>query len=151
MTTQNPRLAAFAPLLGEWNTSGTHPALRGRTLRGHVSFKHIEGGAFVEMRSTSAEKEIPSGVAIFGTDDTDGEGTMIYFDERGVSRLYAFKIREGELSWWRDDPEFRQRFTIDVQPGGRRLSGKGRMSRNGAPWEGDLDLEYEPATTSTSG
>jgi Domain of unknown function (DUF4440) len=34
------------------------------------------------------------------------------------------------------DPAFRQRFSISVQPGERRLSGKGEMSREGAPWEG---------------
>lgn len=143
MTTQNPRLSAFEALLGEWTTSGTHPYLPGRSLRGRVSFEQIEDGAFIRMRSTSAEREIPSGVAIFGTDDAEGAGTMLYFDERGVSRRYAFEIRKGELSWWRDDPAFRQRFTISVQPGGRRLSGRGEMSRDGAPWEGDLELEYE--------
>ena|SRR5690349_3481134 len=144
MTTQNQCLVAFGPLLGEWTTSGTHPYLPGRSLRGRVSFQRVEDGAFVRMRSTSAEREIPSGVAIFGTDDAEGAGTMLYFDERGVSRRYVFEFREGKLSWWRDDPAFRQRFTISVQPGGR-LSGKGEMSREGAPWEGDLDLEYQRA------
>jgi hypothetical protein len=150
MTTQNPRLAAFAPLLGEWTTSGTHPQLPGRRLHGRVSFERVEDGAFVRMRSTSAEPEIPSGVAIFGTDDAEGEGTMLYFDERGVSRRYAFEIREGELAWWRDDPAFRQRFTIGMQPGGHRLSGKGQMSREGGDWEGDLNVEYERVTTSSA-
>jgi hypothetical protein len=143
MVTQNPRLADFAPLLGEWTTTGEHPYLPGRKLRGHVSFERIQDGAFVCMRSTSAEREIPSGVAIFGTDDAESEGTMLYFDERGVSRRYTFAFREGQLSWWRDDPSFRQRFTISLQSGGTRLSGKGQMSRGGAPWERDLELEYD--------
>ncbi len=147
MNTENARLAAFAPLLGEWTTRGQHPHLPGRILRGRVSFERIEGGGFVCMRSMSAEPEVPSGVAIFGTDDAEGAGTMLYFDERGVSRRYVFEFREGEITWRRDDdPAFRQRFTITVQPGGQRLSGKGEMSRNGAPWEGDLGLEYERAT-----
>jgi hypothetical protein len=144
MTRENPHLSAFAPLLGAWTTQGTHPQLPGRTLRGAVSFERIEGGAFVRMRSTSGEREIPSGLAIFGSDDAEGEpGTMLYFDERGVSRRYAWKVADGEISWWRDDPRFRQRFTISVQADGRRLVGKGRMSRDGAPWEDDLALTYE--------
>lgn len=141
--TQNARLAGLAPLLGEWTTTGKHPQLPGRTLRGHVSFELIEGGSFVRVRSTSVDREIPSGVAILGTDDGKGEGTMLYFDQRGVSRHYSFQIRDGQLAWWRDDPGFRQRFTVTVDPGGQRLSGKGEMSRDGAPWEGDLELEYE--------
>jgi len=148
MAKENTRLAAFAPLLGDWLTTGKHPHLPGRTLRGRVSFERIEDGAFVRMRSTSAEPEIPSGVAIFGSDDAEGAGAMLYFDERGVSRRYAFELREGELSWRRDDPAFRQRFTIRVQRGGQQLSGKGEMSRDDAPWEGDLDLEYERAASS---
>jgi len=146
MTTENPRLSGLAPLLGEWTSQGSHPYLPGRTLRGTVSFERIEGGAFVRMRSTSAEREIPSGVAIFGTDDAEGEGTMVYFDERGVSRRYLWKVVEGEISWWRDDPAFRQRFTVSVHPDGRRLTGKGQMSRDGAPWEDDLALDYQPVT-----
>src|SRR5690349_1648890 len=86
MPKQNPRLAAFAPLLGEWITRGTHPQLPGRSLHGSVSFERVEDGAFIRMRSTSAETEIPSGVAIFGTDDAEDNGIMLYFDERGVSR-----------------------------------------------------------------
>lgn len=146
MTTQNARLAEFAPLLGEWTTTGTHPYLTGRTLRGRVTFERIEDGAFVRMRSTSDEPEIPSGVAVFGTDDAQGEGTMLYFDERGVSRLYAFKIGGGEFAWWRDDPAFRQRFTVSIHPDGCRLSGKGQMSRDGEPWEDDLGMEYVRVT-----
>lgn len=146
MTTGNRRLSGFAPLLGEWATTGRHPQLPGRTLRGRVSFESIEGGAFVRMRSTSAEREIPSGVALFGTDDAEGGGTMLYFDERGVSRRYTFEIQDGELTWRRDDPGFRQRFVITVDGGGTHLSGKGQMSRDGRPWEGDLDVEYERVT-----
>jgi len=147
MTTHNKRLADFDAFLGEWTTTGRHPYLPGRTLHGRVSFERIEDGAFVRVRSTSADSEVPSGVAIFGTDDAEGDGTMIYFDQRGVSRRYAFKIATGELSWWRDDPAFRQRFTVTVGGGGARMSGKGQMSRDNGPWEDDLALEYTRAAT----
>ena len=143
MTGANSRLAAFEQMLGDWITTGKHPQLPGRILRGRVSFERIEGGAFVCMRSVSAEPEVPSGIAIFGTDDAETAGTMLYFDERGISRRYAFEISAGELSWSRDDPAFRQRFTLRVQRAGQHLSGRGELSRNGAPWEGDLDVEYE--------
>src|SRR5262249_9743823 len=143
MTTRsNPKLAGFEPLLGAWTTTGHHPYLPGRTLRGRVAFERIEDGAFVRMRFVSEELEIPSGVAIFGTDDAEEAGSMLYFDERGVSRRYAFELRDRGLAWWRDDPGFRQRFTIEVEDGGSRLVGRGEMSRDGASWERDLELEY---------
>ena len=40
------------------------------------------------MRSEIDEPEIPSGLAIFGSDNATGEYFMLYFDERGVSRKY---------------------------------------------------------------
>lgn len=140
---KNPHLAGFAPLLGAWTTSGTHPYLPGRRLRAHVVFESIEGEAFVRMRSVSEDHEVPSTVALFGTDDAEGEGFLLTFDTRGVSRRYRFSCRDGELVWWRDDPSFRQRFTLRVQPDGQRATGRGEMSRDGAPWEPDLALEYE--------
>src|SRR5438552_8966985 len=103
----NIKLAGFEALLGTWTTRGRHPFLPGRTLRGRITFERIEDGAFVRMRSDSEEPEIPSGIAIFGTDDAEDSGSMLYFDERGVSRRYAFTFRDGVLAWSRDDPAFR--------------------------------------------
>ncbi len=146
MTTRsNLKLAGFDPMLGAWTTRGRHPYLLGRTLRGRVTFERIEDGAFIRMRSVSEDPEIPSGVAIFGTDDAEAAGSMLYFDDRGVSRRYSFALRDGGLTWSRDDPAFRQRFTITVELGGSRLAGQGEMSREGAPWERDLELEYARA------
>ena len=96
----------------------------------------------MRLQSTSAEPEVPSGVAIFGTDDAKPSGTMLYFDQRGVSRVYEFEFENDELTWWRDDPTFRQRYTV-IRVAAGRLSGRGRMSRDGGAWEGDLDVDYE--------
>jgi hypothetical protein len=38
------------------------------------------------MHSEIDEPEIPSGIAIIGSDDATDEFFMLYFDERGVSR-----------------------------------------------------------------
>ena len=78
----NPALKALEGLVGRWETLGTHPYLPAKTLHGRATFEWIEEGAFLMMRSEIDEPEIPSGVAIFGSDDATGDFFMLYFDER---------------------------------------------------------------------
>jgi hypothetical protein len=137
----NPTLKPFEPLIGEWRTTGTHPLVPGKTFHGRASFSWIEGGAFLILRSEIDEPEIPSGIAILGSDDAEGTFSMLYFDERGVSRKYGVNISGDVMTWSRDDPKFRQRMTLTIDA--ERIVSRGEMSREGKPWEGDLELTYE--------
>jgi hypothetical protein len=139
----NPALAPLAPLVGDWRTTGTHPLMPGTALHGRTSFSWHEGGAFLLMRSEIDEPGIPSGVAVIGSDDAAGTFTMVYFDERDVSRRYTVEVGDGEVSWHRDEAGFAQRMVLTVTGNGSRLEGRGSMSREGGPWEDDLQLTYE--------
>ena len=138
----NPALEPLSVLVGTWTTEGTHPMVPGTTFHGRTSFAWIEGGAFLTMRSRIDEPEIPSGIAVFGTDGTTGECSMLYFDERGVSRRYEASLRDNVLRWGRDAPDLSQRFTGTIAADGRTIVGRGEMSRDGGPWEPDLALTY---------
>ena len=138
----NPALKPFEVLIGSWRTTGSHPHVPGTTFHGRTVFALHEGGAFLIMHSEIDEPEIPSAVAILGSDDATQKYFMLYFDERGVSRKYDVSITRNRLAWWRDDPKFSQRFTITVADDGTRMIGEGEMSRNGADWEKDLALTY---------
>lgn len=140
--TPNTHLRGLQPLVGAWRTTGTHPMLPGRTFHGRADFQRIEGGAFLAMRTEMGGEEVPAGVAIFGSDDGLGTTHMLYFDARGVSRRYDVEIRADGVTWWRDDPAFRQRFAITFGADGRTMQGVGEMSRDGGPWEGDLRIAY---------
>jgi hypothetical protein len=133
-------------LIGDWTTVGTHPYVPDTTFHGRTSFEWVEGGAFVTMHSEIDEPGIPSGVAIIGSDDSSEEYFMLYFDERGVSRMYEVAVNESSWRWWRDAPEFSQRFIITFADNGNTMIGKGEMSKDGAPWEKDLDLTYTRST-----
>ena len=138
----NPALGPWHILIGEWVTVGTHPYMPGTTLHGRTVFQWLEGGAFLMMRSEIDEPGIPSGIAIFGTDDVKGECSMLYFDERGVSRKYDASLDGDVLKWWRNDPRLSQRFSCNIIDDGRTMVGKGELSKDGAPWEPDLALTY---------
>jgi len=141
----NPALQPWSVLVGDWTTTGTHPMVPGKTFHGRTSFAWIEGGAFLITRTEIDEPEIPSGIAIFGCDDATGECSMLYFDERGVSRRYETSLRENVWSWWRNAADFSQRFTGTISADGRTIVSNGEMSRNGGEWEPDLALTYTRA------
>src|SRR5262249_37535524 len=102
----NPALEPFSMLVGEWQTNGSHPYLPGVALHGRTSFEWLEGGAFLIMRSEMDDPHIPTGVAIFGSDDAAKTFYMLYFDSRGVSRKYDVAMAVNQVRWWRDEPTF---------------------------------------------
>jgi hypothetical protein len=138
----NPALQPLGVLIGTWATVGIHPLLPGKTLHGRTSFTWIAGGAFLLMESRTDEPDIPSGLAIFGSDNATGECVMLYFDERNVSRRYEVRCHGHAWSWWRNAPDFSQRLTGTVSSDGRTMESHGQYSRDGAAWEPDLALTY---------
>ena len=139
----NPALEPLTPLIGHWRTTGTHPLVPDTTFHGRTSFEWHEHGAFVVMRSEIDEPEIPSAVAVIGSDDAAGTFTMIYFDERDVSRRYTVEVTDDEVGWHRAEAGFAQRMVITIAADGKRLEAHGTMSHDGGPWEDDLRLAYE--------
>jgi hypothetical protein len=140
--TENPKLKALSVLIGEWSTVGTHPLVPGTTFHGHTTFDWLEAGAFLIMHSSIDEPEIPNGVAIFGSDDSTEEGSMLYFDERGVSREYKWTMVGNLWRRWRTAPGFSQRMVGTLLDGGRTIVSKGELSKDGSTWEPDLELTY---------
>jgi hypothetical protein len=138
----NPALEPLSVLVGEWNTIGTHHMVPGTTFHGRTTFDWLEGGAFLIMHSEIDEPEIPSGIAIFGSDDATKEFFMLYFDERGVSRKYNVSFKENTIMWWRTTHEFSQRMTCKVSDDRDTIVSQGVMSKDGSDWEGDLELTY---------
>jgi hypothetical protein len=138
----NPALQSFEGFVGEWQTTGSHPYLPGVTLHGHTTFDWIEGGAFLIMHSEIEDANVPSGVAIFGSDDGANTYFMLYFDERSVSRKYDVTMTGNTLKWWRDEPSFSQRFIIAIEDDGNKMVSTGEMSREGAAWEEDITLTF---------
>jgi hypothetical protein len=94
------------------------------------------------MHSEIDDPRFPTSVAIFGSDDTRGEYFMLSFDERGVSRKHDLSFKNNVLKWWRNAPEFSQRYTWTLVDDGNTIIGKGEISKDGLSWEKDLDLTY---------
>jgi hypothetical protein len=139
----NGAAEALAPLIGHWDSEGTHGMIAGTTLHGRTSFEWLEPGGLVLMRSVIHEDVgVPAGVAVIGSDDQLGTYSMVYYDARGVSRIQGVSVDGDVLKWWRDAPDFAQRYSLTFAPDGRTMVGRGELSRDGVTWQQDLDLTY---------
>ena len=67
---------------------------------------------------------------------------MLYFDDRKVSRKCDVAYQDNVLKWWRNAPEFSQRYTFTFTDNGNTIIGKGEISQDGTTWEQDLDVTY---------
>jgi hypothetical protein len=138
----NPALKPLSILVGKWDTVGTHPLFPDTIFHGHTSFEWLEGGAFLIMHSDIEEPGIPSGIAVFGSDDSAEAYSMLYFDEREVSRVYEMTLNDDVWKIWRNSPGFSQRFTGTFVDEGHTIIGVWELSEDGSTWKRDLELTY---------
>jgi nitroimidazol reductase NimA-like FMN-containing flavoprotein (pyridoxamine 5'-phosphate oxidase superfamily) len=136
----HPELHGWQRFVGRWVTQATHPLLPGIVVGGQAAFEWLDGRQFLNLRWHYDHPEIPDAIAIIGV--TDGQLSMHYFDHRGVYRVYAVSLDEGQWRFWRDAPGFSQRFTGVLSDDGDTIAGQGQLSRDGAGWEDDLAITY---------
>jgi hypothetical protein len=150
MNTNEPDMQPFEALVGTWATESTHPELDG-VAPGTASFEWLEGHRFLVQRTHFDHALIPDSISVLGPPE-DGDGlVMEYFDSRGVRRTYRTSLEDGVWRWWRDVPDFAQRFTAVLAPDA--FQGHGELARTPGEWGDDLDVSYrrtEAATASST-
>jgi hypothetical protein len=132
--------SALEPLLGDWETEATHPAVPGTVVRGSSSFEWLEGEKFMIQRSSNDNPDFPDSISVIGV--TDERLTMHYFDSRGVFRVYEASFEDGVLRIWRDHPGFSQRFVGPLSDDGRTIDGQWQLSRDDSSWDDDLKITF---------
>jgi hypothetical protein len=141
----NPALDALAPLLGEWDIEITSMSFRddpSAMERGHTSFAWLDGGAFLTQHTEITASDFPRSRAVIGADDESGIYRMLYYDNRGVSRIYRMTYSGGIWTLWRDFPGFHQRFHGTFSEDGGVITAYWERSSDGSNWERDFDLTY---------
>ena len=141
----NPALDQLAPFIGEWNIEITSMSFHedpSAVVRGHSSFDWLEGGAFLIQHSEIANPDFPRSTAVVGPDDAAEIYRMLYYDSRGVSRIYRMTFNSGIWTIWREFPGFSQRFHGTFSEDGRIITAYWEKSGDGSNWERDFDLTY---------
>jgi hypothetical protein len=143
---KNPALEELAPWVGNWAIEITFPGDPPTIVHGRAEFAWIEGGAFLLMRSEVDWEGPTDSLGVIGCDDAGTDYTVLYFDARGVSRVYQMSFANGVWRQWRDAPGFAQRFAGTFGEDGNTITATWEASTDGTTWEHDFDLTFTRAT-----
>ena len=133
----NPTLSQLQPLIGEWEVEVPQfPGQQGRAI-----FEWIEGGAYLRFHGVAPDPA-PTATWIIGSDDSSETYTALYYDSRGVSRVYQMSFSGRVWKLWREAPGFCQRFSGTLSEDGSSIRGAWEKSPDGSSWEHDFDLLY---------
>jgi len=138
----NPALKDLAVLIGDWDLALSFPVDPPGQVCGHASCAWLEDGAFLLMRTGAKTAGAPYSISIIGRDDSTETYTLLYLDDRSVSRVYQMSLGNGEWKQWREAPGFSQRFTGRFSAASNTITARWEKSTDGVSWEHDFDLTY---------
>jgi hypothetical protein len=141
----NPALERLGVFIGEWNIDITAMSFRpdpSAVEHGRTTFDWLEGGAFLIQHLEISNTEFPRGISVIGPDHEAETYGMLYFDSRGVSRIYKMTFSGGIWTIWREFPGFSQRFHGTFNDAGNIITARWEKSSDGSNWERDFDLSY---------
>ncbi|MFI5285183.1 MAG: hypothetical protein ACHQ4F_02575 [Candidatus Dormibacteria bacterium] len=143
---KNPRLADLAPIVGEWQMELSNAAfLPGpqQTVNGQVVFAWIEEGGLIAMRQED------KATWVIGRDDESDEYTVLYYDSRGVSRVYHMTLVNRQWRLWRNHPEFSQRYEGLISDDDDTITSHWEKSTDGGKtWNHDFDMKLSRSESS---
>jgi Protein of unknown function (DUF1579) len=143
MTDKNAALKQLAILVGTWQTEITFPDGPSTVIPGRTTFEWLAEGPFLIARGTIEHPDFPSVIEIISGDENTGKYSMLYYDSRGVSRIYEMSLSNKVWKLWRDAPEFCQRYSSTFSTDGNTITGSWEMSTDGSNWKLDFHLTYK--------
>lgn len=141
----NPALQSLQTLVGTWKIELTNASFLPDTeaiLSGTVSFEWFEEGDFMIMRQGTKRKGVPWATWFIGRDQDSQNFTVLYIDDRRVTRVYEMSFEDRVWKIWRDSPEFSQRFMGQVGQDMKTIKASWEKSFDGEVWEHDFDITY---------
>jgi len=142
----NPALKALKGFVGDWEMEISAASFLpdpSAAFHGHTSFQWSEYGACLVMRQGNEPPRPPSAIWIIGRDESAPNYKILYFDSRGVSRIYEMSFNLGVWKIWRDSPGFSQRFEGKFSDDGKTITANWQKSFDGKNWEHDFNLTYK--------
>jgi hypothetical protein len=140
---KNPALKELVFLEGKWNMKISNasflPSLS-EIIESSASFEWNEDDEFLILKQGT--KETPHATWIIGRDQDTANFTVLYFDDRHVSRVYEMSFKGDTWKIWRSATGFIQRYEGKVSKDKNSIVGAWGKSKDGKKWEHDFDLTY---------
>ena len=131
----HPMLENLGLLVGQWEVELIFPTDPPGRIQTEAVFDWLDSQAFVIEHWGGS-------TWIIGLDDTSETYSVLYHDERGVSRVYQMSLSNGLWKLWRNTPDFSQRFEGQFSADGRTITARWEKSSDGSSWEHDFALTY---------
>lgn len=144
---RNRSLGTLDPLVGAWLTTVSNAAFldAGATLDGETEISWLDGGALLLIRSRIPGGP-PSATQAIGRNEEREDFTVLYADDRGVSRVYAMAFDGLHWTMHREDSGFHQRFEGRLSPEGDRIDAAWyARDDESQTWRHDFDIAYRRA------
>ena len=136
----------LARFVGEWTMTAGPPGGPPWPGEARVRFDWLDG-AFLLQRWRIDAPGLPegtptSGTCVVGRDEAQGAYVQLYYDDRGVQRVYRMGLRDGAWTLEREGPPFAQRFRGTFSADGRTIAGRWELREPGQEWRTDFDVTY---------
>jgi hypothetical protein len=144
---KNKTLNSLTFLIGKWKTEVSNASFLHdpkQIIRGKASFKWFGDKSFLVMKSKSTTTKVvgpPKAVAILNLDDTNHQGSMVYYDERGVSRIYQLNIKGNKWKLRRNQIGFSQKFEGIISRDKKTIKATW-FAKEKKSWRKDFDIVY---------
>ena len=103
----NPALKSLEILIGEWEMELTNTSFlpnKSDKIKGLSTFEVTENGGFLVERQ--GDIPLPWSRWVMGRDDSEQYYSVLYFDDRSVSRKYEMSFNDDVWKKWRSAPRF---------------------------------------------
>ncbi len=141
LTKQNHTVQQLNDFVGEWDVMATHPQFPAG-VHGRCSFYWLEESDLLIWRSEFERPGPPSALSVIGYDNSARTFSLLYSDDRPVSRNYGMSIEGSTWKLWREAPDFTQRFTGTLSDDGNTISGLWETLVDPSDWKPDLHLVF---------
>ncbi len=113
------------------------------TLEDIATFEWSENGNVLSLdQGEKSRKETAWATWLISRDHDLAEYTILYYDNRQVTRVYNMTFEENAWTIWRGTPGFSQRFKATISQDKNRIVGKWEKSSDGKNWSHDFDISY---------
>lgn len=142
----NPAIQELKEFIGTWEMEISNASFLSdpkEIIKATASFQWFEDGEFLILRQGTKKKETPWAVWLISRDKDSSSYSIFYMDDQQSSRVYEMSFESSIWKIWRNGPEFKQRFTAEVNRGKTIITGHWERSKDGQNWDHDFDLTYK--------
>ncbi len=142
---QNSAFKQLEILVGDWEMELSNTSFLPRpsdTVKGPVSFEWVQDGAFLLMRMGDKPPSPLVAMWLISRDESTPEYTVLYYDDRGVSRIYQMSFADDVWKIWREAAGFSQRFEGKFSEDRNTVTASWEKLLDGTKWEPDFNVTY---------